>query len=384
MDGLAILGATGSIGASALRLLSRHPHFIRVNLLSAHRRVEELLRSIEVFRPRQAFLTGAKVGPEQQERARRAGCELSDDAAALKEALGNGAVDCVLLAVSGAAGLEYGLHALRSGKRLAIANKEPLVIAGHFFKEAARAGRGEILPVDSEHSAIFQCLHGQRRECISRIILTTSGGPFHGLSRDEIKNVGAEQALKHPTWKMGEKITVDSATMMNKALEVIEARWLFDVPLERIEVSVHRQSIVHSMVEFDDGSVMAQLGVTDMQYPILYALSHPERWKAELPRLDFQNGMNLTFEALSPVLGQAIEFARRYGADPIAPIIMNAVNEVFVSEFLQGRTAFLEIYRLIPLVVEEGLKQGFTAGNLEEVLHVDRWARARALERMAR
>lgn len=376
--GLALLGATGSIGNSALKLLRDHPGLLPLRLLTTHQRVPELLLQIRQCKPARAYVTGRSVTRAEVDEAARSGCRLGDDREELLEALADPELSHVLLGITGAAGLEYGLRALRCGKRLAIANKEPLVIAGHLFHETARQHGGTILPVDSEHSAIFQCLQGERHAEIEKIILTTSGGPFHASERSSIASATREQALKHPTWKMGEKITIDSATMINKALEMLEAKWLFDIDLSRIEVTVHLQSIVHSMVQFCDGSVMAQCGVTDMQFPILYALSHPARWPSKLPRLDFQSPSTWTFEKVNPVLNRALELAREVADRDDAPVAMNAANEVFVEAFLEGRAGLLQCYDVIEHVLTQMEPRDKGLLNLEEIQAVDGDARLKA------
>jgi 1-deoxy-D-xylulose-5-phosphate reductoisomerase len=374
MKSCAVLGATGSIGKSTLQLASDHPGLIKIEVLSAHRDRIGLLDAIEKHLPTRAYLTGSSWEDEDRERAKASNCILEDDPQALKESLASGVAEVVIMGIAGAAGLEYGLSALESGARLAMANKEPLVIAGHCFQEAAQSHGGEIIPVDSEHSAIFQCLLGSNEDHVERIILTSSGGPFHGRSSD-FASIKIEEALKHPTWSMGSKITVDSATMMNKALEMIEARWLFNLPLDKVEVSVHRQSIVHSMVEFIDGSVMAQLGVTDMQYPILYAITHPERFASSLPRLRFDEVLNLSFEPVNPFLQQAIDLARAHGEDPVRTIYLNGANEVYVQAFLEGKVGFDGIYAHLEAVVAESGSRSSAPNKVSDVLEYDQHAR---------
>ena len=380
MPKVALLGSTGSIGRSTLDLHRQHPGLISLQVISAHHNIQVLLQQMEEFHPQRAFITGCHPTREDLERARRAGCELLDDPLELLKTMADPGVDCVVLAIIGAAGLEYGLKALRHGKRLAMANKEPLVIAGHLFKDAAAQYGGEIVPIDSEHSAIFQCLEGRTIVDIERIILTSSGGPFHEYANGQFAAASVAQALKHPTWSMGKKITIDSATMMNKALEVIEARWLFGVPMEKIAVTIHRQSIVHSMVEFVDGSMLAQLGETDMKHPIHFALTYPNRCKSQLARLDWTVPRQLTFEPLNPFLAQAIDLARQCTADPVSPVLLNAANEVFVEHFLAGSVAFTRVYDVIAKTMKRGLQQRMQSSTLEEVLEVDGLGRTWAKE----
>lgn len=284
-------------------------------------------------------------------------------------------VDIVLCASSGTAALEAVLAAIEQGKRIALANKEVLVMAGGIVTEAARRAGADILPVDSEHNAIHQCLHGRRPDEVTRLILTASGGPFRSHSPAELKKVGPEDALRHPTWRMGRKITIDSATLMNKGLEVIEARWLFGVGADRIDVVIHPQSVVHSMVEFCDGSVIAQLGVTDMRLPIQYACSYPDRWSGGLPTLDLVKAGHLDF--LAPDLRRFPCLALAYRAlraGDGAPVALNASNEAAVAAFLAGKLSFLSIAEVIERTMD-ACDPG-PVRTLDEVRRVDRWAHA--------
>ena len=286
-------------------------------------------------------------------------------------------VDIVICASAGTAGLEAVLAAIEAGKTIALANKEVLVMAGELVTAAARARGVAILPIDSEHNAIHQCLHGRHQREIRRLILTASGGPFRGFSREALERVGPDAALRHPTWQMGRKITIDSATLMNKGLEVIEARWLFDVPAELIDVMVHPQSIVHSMVELNDGSVMAQLGVTDMRLPIQYACSYPDRWDAPLPPLDLTRAGQLEFlppdRENFPCLGLAYRALRMGGT---MPAVLNAANELAVAAFLEGRLGFTGIPRVIARTMDAHRVEPVT--GLQVVRQVDAWARNHA------
>jgi 1-deoxy-D-xylulose-5-phosphate reductoisomerase len=283
-------------------------------------------------------------------------------------------VDIVLCASAGTLALEAVLAAIEAGKTIALANKEVLVMAGELVTAAARRRRVAILPVDSEHNAIHQCLHGRDPSEVRRLILTASGGPFRLWPREALSDVGPDLALQHPTWQMGRKITVDSATLMNKGLEVIEARWLFDVPADRIDVLVHPQSIVHSMVELSDGSVIAQLGVTDMRLPIQYACSYPERWGGDLPALDLVRAGHLEFHEPDrdafPCLGLAY---RALHAGGTLPVVLNAANEVAVEAFLAGRLGFTTIARVIARTMDAHLVE--PASTVETVRRVDSWAR---------
>jgi 1-deoxy-D-xylulose-5-phosphate reductoisomerase len=287
--------------------------------------------------------------------------------------------DIVLCASAGTAGLEAVLAAIAAGKRIALANKEVLVMAGALVTAAARAHGVDILPVDSEHNAIHQCLHGRGRAEIKRLILTASGGPFRGHAPDALEHVSPDAALRHPTWRMGRKITIDSATLMNKGLEVIEAHWLFGVDADRIDVVIHPQSVVHSMVELSDGSIIAQLGVTDMRLPIQYACSYPDRWAAALPSLDLARCARLDFEEPAynrfPCLGLAYRALRR---DASLPVVLNAANEVAVGAFLDGRLGFTGIARVIERALDA--YAGPAAETLAAVRHLDAWARQYAGE----
>jgi 1-deoxy-D-xylulose-5-phosphate reductoisomerase len=285
--------------------------------------------------------------------------------------------DVVLFASAGTAALGAVLAAIEAGKTIAIANKEILVMAGAIVMRAARERGVPVLPVDSEHNAIHQCLHGRRGSEVRRLILTASGGPFRGCTTEQLASVNADDALKHPTWKMGPKITVDSATLMNKGLEVIEARWLFDVHRDQIDVVVHPQSVVHSMVELTDGSVIAQLGVTDMRLPIQYAFSYPERWPAPLPFLDLARAGKLEFEPPDTEKFPCLALAfRALEGDAGLPIVLNAANEVAVAAFLAGRLPFQGIGHLIRRAMDTYEKDGArNVQTLDDVLKVDRWAR---------
>jgi 1-deoxy-D-xylulose-5-phosphate reductoisomerase len=331
LTGVAILGSTGSVGTTALRVLSRHRDRFRVAALTAFSNDALLKEQVADFAP--AFAQLVKNG----------GRECLVDAATRAD------VDIVLNAVVGAAGLDATIAALEAGKRVALANKETLVMAGHLVRRAMQRGGGEIVPVDSEHSAILQCMAGRRPEDVRRVVLTASGGPFRDWPREKLERASATEALRHPTWRMGRKITIDSATLANKALEVIEAHFLFGLPYDRIEVVVHPQSVVHSFVEFVDGSVLAQLGVPSMELPVLYALTHPGRMAdTGVPPFDPVEVSPLTFERVRhedfPALRLGVQAGRAGGA---APAVFNAANEQAVSLFLEGRIQFGEIPRAI-------------------------------------
>lgn len=344
LKGVAVLGSTGSVGTQTLDVLAGLGEHFHVVALAAGQNLTLLRQQIRLFRPSLFWCERSHDGGALADVARDVGAHV----APLTEMAVDPEVDIVVVATSGTAGLPAALTALRSGRVVALANKEILVIAGPLLNEAAREGGGELRPVDSEHSAIWQCLWGERGHP-SRLILTASGGAFRDRSLDDLQHVRPAEALRHPTWQMGAKITVDSATLLNKGLETIEARWLFDVPLPRIEVVVHRESIVHSLVEFEDGSVKAQLGYPDMRLPIQCALTYPERLPPpHTPKLDLAEVGKLSFEPVDsrrfPCLGLAMEAGRRGGTYPAALV---SADEVAVEHFLGGRLGFMDIPRLL-------------------------------------
>ena len=376
---IAILGSTGSIGKNALRVIDSLGPQYEVVALSAHSRIELLAEQARLYNP--AFV--AITDSDYAEQLRRLIGDLDIEILAGPDGLIKIAelqeVDIILTAIVGAAGLPAVLAAANKGKRLAIANKEPLVIAGELLRKEIEENGGVILPVDSEHSAIFQAMQSGSREEINKIILTASGGPFRRMNHEDIRNVTLEQALAHPVWEMGPKITIDSATMMNKAFEIIEAHWLFDIPVEKIEVLIHPESIVHSIVEFVDGSMIAQLGEPDMCLPIQYALTYPQRVAGiartlrleEIGKLTFEKPNLETFRALS--LGY--EVARKGGT---APVVFNAANEAAVEEFLAGRIKFVNIVEIIENCLDRHNVKPTIC--LEEVLEADAWARREVKE----
>jgi 1-deoxy-D-xylulose-5-phosphate reductoisomerase len=385
MKRLALLGSTGSIGEQTLEVAAAFPERFRVTALAAGRRVEKLAEQVRRFRPDLVSV----AEPAGAEALRAALGPAAPPEIAVGEAglvaVATHEADLVVSALVGATGLAPTLAAIRAGRDVALANKEVLVMAGALVLREARARGVALLPVDSEHSAIFQVLAGQRREDVARIVLTASGGPFRTWSAERIAGASVAQALAHPNWEMGPKITIDSATLMNKGLEVIEARWLFDVPPERVAVVVHPQSIVHSLVEMCDGSVLAQLGLPDMRVPIAVALAHPERIPLETARLDLARVGRLDFEAPDlarfPCLGLAYEALR---ADEAAPAVLNAANEISVAAFLEGRIPLPAIAETNAAVL--AAHAGRAAGamrDLADVREADGWARARARERLA-
>jgi 1-deoxy-D-xylulose-5-phosphate reductoisomerase len=381
---LVVLGSTGSIGEQTLAVAARFPERFRVRALAAGRNVAKLAEQAARFRPELVSVGDAAGARALREALGAAPVEIVHGEAGL-EAVATAPADVVVAGLVGAAGLRPTLAALRAGRRVALANKEVLVMAGALaLREAARSG-ATLLPVDSEHSAVFQALAGQRREDVARVLLTASGGPFRTWSAERIAGATREEALQHPNWKMGPKITIDSATLMNKGLEVIEARWLFDLAPEQVGVVVHPESIVHSLVEFVDGSLLAQLGLPDMRGPIALALAWPERLPLELPRLELAALGRLCFEdpdlVRFPCLGLAYEALRGGEA---APAALNAANEETVAAFLAGEAPFPAIAAVDAAVLEDFLARPAAAlRDLDDVLAVDAWARRAARERLA-
>jgi 1-deoxy-D-xylulose-5-phosphate reductoisomerase len=381
MKRITILGSTGSIGASALKVIEDNPGEYRVVALAAGNNLDLLLEQIRIFQPVAAAVSREDLAGTLKERLRGSKTEVLFGVKGFSELAALDEADTVISAMSGASGLIPTWEAIRAGKGMALANKETMVMAGPVIMDLARKKNVSILPIDSEHSAIFQCLQGHRREDLKRVILTASGGPFRTLLLEEMKNVTPAMALKHPNWNMGRKISIDSATLMNKGLEAIEARWLFDLAMDQIDILVHPESIIHSMVEYMDGSVIAQLGIPDMITPISYALSYPRHIKTNLPPLRLEEVKKLTFDkpdmdrfrCLSLAL-QAIE------AGGSVPAVMNGANEVAVESFLGGRIGFLQIPALIQRTMEA--HNPFQPDGIEAIMEADAWAR-RTAEREA-
>lgn len=378
-----LLGSSGSIGESTLDVLRKHADKFELAGLACGKRYENILKQVEEFRPKAAAITdpaAAKSAKDGIAALKKKGVKTEwflsgqDDLVSLAKNLD---YDVCLGAITGAAGLASNLEAARRGKRLALANKESLVMTGPILTDICKKTGAELLPVDSEHSAIFQCLRGENNREIKRVILTASGGPFRQTPIEDLKNVTLEQALKHPTWVMGRKITIDSATLFNKALEVIEARWLFDLKREQIDAVIHPQSIIHSMVEFIDHSIIAQLGPTDMKIPIQYALSYPHRIESSIPAATIQWMSNMTLEEVNferfPALKLGFEVAAAGGTLSAA---MNAANEVAVERFLNREIKYLDIYATVKRVVDA--HKNIAKPTLEQVLETDKWARAAA------
>jgi len=382
---IAILGSTGSIGEQTLDVVGRFPGRYRVVALAAGRNLDKLARQVQRFRPELVAVADTDGARELASRLPPGGPRIACGAEGLLEVATHSA-DLVVSALVGAVGLEPTLAAIRAGCDVALANKEVLVMAGALVLREVRTHGVQLLPVDSEHSAIFQALAGQRPEDVARLVLTASGGPFRTWSEREIAAASVEQALRHPNWDMGPKITIDSATLMNKGLEVIEARWLFDVPPERVDVLVHPQSIVHSLVEFVDGSVLAQLGLPDMRVPIAVALAHPARLPLELDRLDLAAIGELHFEVPDRKRFPCLDLAyQALAASEAAPAVLNAANEVSVAAFLAGRIRFPAIAATNAAVLEAHAAQRGRAAlrDLADAREADGWARAQAAERLA-
>jgi len=380
-----LLGSTGSIGESTLKVVDNLAGRLRIVALAAHKQWEKLLHQVERYHP-----VGVALSDEGS--ARKLSTALEQKPLAHRPRIYSGKQglvdlvretegDIVLGAISGAAGLPANLAALEAGKDLALANKESLVMSGALLTRRARELGRRLLPVDSEHSAIFQSLHSGRHEEVHSIILTASGGPFREMPMEQLRYVTKEQALRHPTWKMGAKITVDSATLMNKALEIIEARWLFDLPPEKIRVVIHPQSIVHSLVEFHDGSIVCQLGPPDMKIPIQYALTYPSRMPLPVERLELDKVASLTFQAPDPVRFPALRLAYEVlEAGGTAPTVFNAANEIAVSAFLSEAISFPEILGSVEHILRE--HRGIPDPSLDQIFEADAWARRETLRQL--
>jgi len=365
ISNLAVLGSTGSIGRQTLEVVRAFPERFRIVGLAAGENLELLSRQVKEFKPGLVYCNGGEAIAEPYDE-----CKFTP----LEEIARHPEVDTVVIATSGNSGLRPTLAAVKSGKKVALANKESLIMAGDIIMKEAKRNKARVLPVDSEHSAIWQCLAGEKQKP-ARLILTASGGPFRQFPADSLSSVTPEQALKHPSWQMGSKVTIDSATLMNKGLEVIEAHWLFDMPFENIRVLVHPESIVHSLVEFKDGSIKAQLGCPDMRLPIQYALSYPERWfNPDLPRLDWDELSSLTFEppdiSRFPCLEMATSAGRQGGT---YPAVLCGADEAAIELFLRGQIKFTDIAPLISRTLKQ--HQPLTHPTLEEILAADAWAR---------
>jgi 1-deoxy-D-xylulose-5-phosphate reductoisomerase len=384
MRKLAVLGSTGSIGVTTLSIVERFPEQFQVVALAAGRNVAKLAEQVRRFQPDLVSLATEDDARALKDQVPHFGGTILCGSEGLLATATHPEADMLMAALVGAVGLPPTLAGVRAGKTIALANKEALVIAGELMTREAKQYGVSLLPVDSEHNAIFQALHGHPRERVKRILLTASGGPFRQRPTAELAGVSVEEALQHPTWKMGNKITIDSATLMNKGLEVIEARWLFDLPPEQVSVIVHPQSIVHSMVEYVDGSVLAQLGIPDMAVPISYILAYPDRLPLEhLPDLDLTAVAQLEFFAPDfdkfPCLGLAYTALRQGGT---CPAVLNAANEVTVEHFLNGQLRFPDIAALNERVLDA--HEPYPVTDLDSLLEADSWARAQARQLIAR
>jgi 1-deoxy-D-xylulose-5-phosphate reductoisomerase len=376
---VAILGSTGSIGTQALDVIAANPHIFEVEVLTAQNNADLLIEQSLQFKPNTVVIANDTLYSKVAEALQPHNIKVFAGANALKSVVQMDTVDIVLTALVGFAGLEPTLKAIEARKPIALANKETLVVAGAIITEMTERYKVPILPVDSEHSAIFQCLAGEFHNKIEKIILTASGGPFRGKKREELAHVTKAQALKHPNWSMGAKITIDSASLMNKGLEVIEAKWLFYLKPSEIEVIVHPQSIIHSIVQFEDGSMKAQMGLPDMKLPIQYAMAYPNRIASDFPRFDFTKYPNLTFEQPDIEtfrnLGLAFE-ALRMGGN--APCILNATNEIAVELFLKDEIGFLQMSDLVEKCLQ---KIDFIQNpTIENLLYTDTYTRQKARE----
>jgi 1-deoxy-D-xylulose-5-phosphate reductoisomerase len=377
MKQLSILGSTGSIGVSTLEIVAAYPDRFRIIALTAGKNLELFARQIRQFSPRIVAVASPDDIPQLKEMCAGMAVEILGGVEGLTAAATAEETDMVVAAIVGAAGLAPTAAAVRAGKDIALANKETLVTAGHLFMEMVSRYGVKLYPVDSEHSAVFQSIEGHRSQDISKIILTASGGPFRNIPVEQLAHVTVRDALNHPNWSMGRKITIDSATMMNKGLEVLEARWLFDAPVEKIEVNIHPQSIIHSMVEYVDGCVIAQLGTPDMKAPIAYALSYPERVATGVQPLDLTTFSGLTF--FKPDLDKFRCLGLAYRAindGESMPAVMNAANEIAVEKFLNGEITFLQIAEVIERTMDA--HQAHDLKSIEEVLQADSWGRETA------
>ena len=374
LKNIAILCSTGSIGTQALDVIRANPAKFRVSVLTARNQAELLIEQAREFKPGKVVITDEAKYNEVKSALSGLGIEVLTGNDALSEAARESETDMVLIALVGFSGLKPTISAIKAGKDIALANKETLVVAGELVIALAEQHGVKILPVDSEHSAIFQCLAGEENNPVEKIYLTASGGPFRGKDNKFLSSVSSKDALKHPSWVMGNKITIDSASLMNKGLEVIEAKWLFNLDASQIDIIVHPQSVIHSIVQFEDGSMKAQMGVPDMKMPIQYALSYPNRIKNDLPRFDFLNYPELTFEKAdtSTFRNLAIAFeALRAGGN--MPCIVNAANEVVVAEFLNNRIGFLQMSDIIETCVN---KMSFiNKPSLDDYIETDKEAR---------
>jgi 1-deoxy-D-xylulose-5-phosphate reductoisomerase len=379
--GIAILGSTGSIGTQALEVIEAYPEYFDLQVLTANNNVTLLIEQAKKFKPNSVVIINENLYQEVKDALWQEDIKVFCGEEAMSQSVESAEIDVVLTALVGYAGLKPTIAAIKAKKTIALANKETLVVAGELIKKLALENNVEIYPVDSEHSAIFQCLVGEYKNPIEKIILTASGGPFRGWNLEQLKNVTKAQALKHPNWVMGAKITIDSASLMNKGLEVIEAKWLFDLKADQIDVIVHPQSIVHSLVQFEDGSMKAQMGLPDMKLPIQYALTYPDRFLTDFPRFNFLDYPNLTFEKPDREtfqnLNSAFEAMEKLGT---AACALNAANEITVQAFLEEKIGFLDIAEINRKIMHSTtyIKNPI----YEDFVEVDKEARRLALEQI--
>ena len=378
---VAILGSTGSIGTQTLDVIDRHSELFEVYALTAHSNIDLLVKQAKKYRPEVVAIADERHYKTLREALDGLPVKVFAGADSICQIAAMSPIDTVVTAMVGYSGLLPTVRAIEAGKKIALANKETLVVAGELVTDLALRNRVDIIPIDSEHSAIFQCLVGENENCVEKLILTASGGAFRDTPKDDLRLATAADALRHPTWKMGAKITIDSATMMNKGFEVIEARWLFDIPIDKIEVIIHPQSIVHSMVQFCDGSIKAQLGQPDMRHPIQYALTFPDRLNAQVERANLADIHQLTFERPDYEkfrnLGLAYDALRRGGN---IPCILNAANEVAVDAFLKGKIGFFAMSDIIEQTISE--TAFISSPTLDDYIATDREARARTSEKI--
>lgn len=376
---IAILGSTGSIGRQALEVISKHPGLFQVEVLTSNRNSDLLIEQAKEFNPNAVVITDDKEYAKVKENLDPLDIKVYSGESSLSAIVEMETIDMVLTALVGYAGLLPTINAIKSGKTIALANKETMVVAGELITGLARERGVNILPVDSEHSAIFQCIIGEFENPIEKIILTASGGPFRGKDREFLKSVTKEQALKHPNWDMGAKITIDSATLMNKGLEVIEAKWLFGVTVEQVEVIIHPQSIIHSMVQFEDGSIKAQMGLPDMKLPIQFALGYPRRIPSDFKRFNFTDYPALEFEKPDLNTFRSLELAYKsinFGGN--LPCILNAANEVAVEHFLKDKIGFLQMSDVVETCMEK--LPFIPKPDYEDFVNTDKETRIKALE----
>lgn len=380
---VSILGSTGSIGCNALEVidsLNRNGYDIKVISLSSNTRISLLAEQIKKYSPETAVIRDKKSYEDFISQYSFPDTEILYGNDSLSEIAGRNNYDLLITALVGFSGLEPTIKAIKSGKDIALANKETLVVAGKLINQLLEKYHTKLIPIDSEHSALLQCLTGEKKSSVSRIILTASGGPFRNKTREEMKSITIEEALSHPNWKMGKKITVDSATMMNKGLEIIEAKWLFDTDINKIDVLIHPQSVIHSMVEFIDGSVKAQLGIPDMKIPIQYAITFPERINSDHSKMDFSLFSTLNFETPDLNKFRCLRIAYNVmNSNSTSSVVMNAANEIAVELFLQGKTSFLSI----PDIIEGELDRhnSYSDFDLESIISIDKETRNNLRER---